>query len=86
MPYIVQTASYRQPGSRKWQHRRARVAILEIDPGAHPKMISARARGVRSVVDCWDDLFVGKTDKCQFKRVLARATARCAELNQAKNT
>jgi len=66
--FIVKTATAKMPTSVK--HPYARVAVLEIEHGAQPKMISDRARGVVRVVRTWEKLSVGKTERCAFRRAL----------------
>ena len=72
--FIVKTAAYAAPASRKWQHPRRRVAVLEVLPeGPEPKMISSRARGVVRVVRVWEDLYAGPSDHCQYAVALRLA-------------
>ncbi len=77
--YIVKTAAARMPASCWGKYRR--VAVLEVEPGAEPRMISARARGVVRVVETWDALNVGTSDRCAYRRALAEAEALAANLN-----
>lgn len=79
MPYIVKDSAARMPGSCKGRYHH--VAVMEIEPGTVPSMISARARGVRRIVQTWDRLNVGQTDRCAFKRALAEADRLAAQLN-----
>lgn len=78
--YIVMTAAEPQRG-RKWgEHKR--VAVVEIEEGARPAMISERARGVVRIVELWEGLRVGRTERSQYARALAEAEALCARLNE----
>lgn len=79
MPYIVKHSAARMPGSCKGRYRH--VAVMEIEPGTVPAMISARARGVRRIVQTWDRCNVGQTDRCAFKRALAEADKLASQLN-----
>jgi len=79
--YIVKTAAAKMPAKVKAPYRR--VAVLEVTPGAAPKMISARARGVVRVVQTWERQHVGLTDRCAYQRALAEAHALAARLNSA---
>jgi len=79
--FIVQTASAKMPAKVKAQYRR--VAVLEVVPGAQPKMISRRARGVVRIVQTWERQHVGLTDRCAYQRALAEANALAARLNSA---
>jgi hypothetical protein len=78
--FIVQTAAACMPNSC-WG-RYGRVAVLELEPGAtSAAMISERARGVRRVVETWERLNIGTTDRCAFARALTEAEAMAAKLN-----
>jgi hypothetical protein len=68
MSYIVMSSAAKMPGSCKGVYKR--VAVMEVEPGAEPKMISERAKGVIRVVQTWENLNVGKTDKCAYSRAL----------------
>ena len=82
--FIVQTASAPIKNSWKWQHPRRRVAVLEVDYGVVPKMISERARGVVRIVDTWECCYVGSTSRCQYSRALSWARDLAAQLNRGK--
>ena len=79
MAYVVKTSAAKMAASVKGQYRR--VAVLEVDPGTEPSMISERARGVRRIVQIWDRLNVGTTDRCAYRVALAEAEAMVAKLN-----
>jgi len=83
--FIVATASAHMPNSCWGTYRR--VAVLEIDPSATPaggpKMISERARGVVRIVETWEALNVGKTERCAYRVALAEAEAMAEHLNEA---
>ena len=79
MPYIVKHSTARMPGSCKGRYRH--VAVMEVDPGTVPSMISPRARGVRRIVQTWDRCNVGLTDRCAFRRALAEAGRLADQLN-----
>lgn len=78
--FIVQTAAAKMPSSCDGKY--ARIAVLECEHWQHaPKMISTHARGVVRIVETWERLNVGKTEKCAFRRALKKANELCAELN-----
>ena len=81
MTYIVASSSAKMPRKCWGQYRR--VAVLEIEPGAKPAMISERAKGVRRVVETWERLSVGKTNRCAYRRALEEAKALADRLNAA---
>lgn len=57
------------------------VAVVEVEAGAEPKMISTRARGVRRIVRHYGPQSVGKTDRCAYRRTLAEAAELVVKLN-----
>lgn len=61
--------------------RYRRVAVLEVETGTVPAMISGRARGVVRVVQTWEKRHVGTTDRCAYERAVAEAQELAAELN-----
>ena len=77
--WIVQTASACMPTSC-WG-RYSRVAVLELElgwPAARGvSMISTHARGVRRVIETWEKLYHGTTDRCAFYRALEEAQFMC---------
>ncbi|CAB4161956.1 hypothetical protein UFOVP786_17 [uncultured Caudovirales phage] len=79
MPYIVKDSAARMPSTCKGRYRH--VAVMEVEPGTVPAMISARARGVRRIVQTWDKVNVGLTGRCAFKRALAEATRVADQMN-----
>jgi len=87
--FIVQTSAAAMPHSCWGTYRR--VAVLEVDPGARPAMISERARGVRRVVAMWEKLNVGKValhaglrpvGRCAWSRAMIDAAEMAEELNR----
>lgn len=78
--YIVLTAAAKMPSSCWGRYRR--IAVVELDgTGVKPAMISERARGVRRIVETWERLHVGKTDRSAYSSAFAEATAKAAALN-----
>jgi hypothetical protein len=53
------------------------VAVVEIDRDIlgnnEPKMISARAKGVKKIHWCSPPTYVGKTERCAFQKALKKA-------------
>ena len=81
--FIVMTARAKMPVRCFNSASYHRVAVLEVEVGAVPTMISARERGVVRVVATWERLFKGKTKRCAFERALAEAEQMATELNGA---
>jgi hypothetical protein len=80
--YIVMTASAHVPASWKWYGTYRRVAVVETDLPAPsvPAMISERARGVVRIVDTWERLNVGKTERDAYSKALFEAGKLAAKL------
>jgi hypothetical protein len=78
--YIVMTAAAKMPQSCWGVYRR--VAVVEVEKGARPKMISERAIGVVRVSAIWERLNVGKTERCAYAQALKDAEQLCAKLNK----
>ncbi len=77
--YIVMTSSAHMPNSCWGRYRN--VAVVEVDPGARPKMISERARGVRRIVWSATRLHAGsESPRTAYGKALARAEALVATL------
>ena len=57
------------------------VAVLEVEKGTVPTMISERALGVKSIAWCCERCNVGTTDKCASERVIAEAEELKNDLN-----
>jgi len=79
--YLVMTSS---AGAPKGWGRYKRVALVEVLPGAVPRMISERATGVVKIVRTWERLNVGTSGKCAFSRAKAEAEALRTMLLQAR--
>lgn len=79
--YIVMTSSARSPAAKRWSGYR-NIALVELQPGYNgtPRMISARARGVASIVDYHHSVFVGRLRGAGVDLVAA-LNLRAAELN-----
>ena len=79
--YVVLDAAT-TPSGRCWGVYR-RVAVVELEPGYSdiPKMISARAKGVKRVVETWENCNVGKTERCAYERAMSEAYQLAARLN-----
>jgi len=80
--YIVMDRAAKMPGNCWGQYRR--VAVVEVEAGVKPKMISERARGVVRVVQTWEKQHVGTTERCAFRRALIEARELAAELRALK--
>lgn len=69
-----------------------RVAVMKVDldqlPAGRdePTMISERARGVIEIVQLWEKLYNGKTERCSFARALREAEELADRLNVFSKT
>jgi len=77
--YIVMTASAKMPSS--CMGRYARVAVVEVRKGSDPRIISERCKDVIRIVQTWEHLNVGKTEKSAYHRALKEAEMLRAALN-----
>lgn len=89
--HIVMTASAK-PVSKNGMSfgNYKRVAVVQLTQeytaqGKRPAMISDRAKGILKIVWKRDRVHVGKTDKCEFSRVLADAKAYAKQLNDVRD-
>jgi hypothetical protein len=59
------------------------VAVIELSEGYDdaPK-ITEHSRAVKRIVQLWDKLHVGKTQRCAFQKAFAEAEALRDKLNQ----
>ena len=80
--FVVMTASECMPSSCWGKY--GKVAVVEIEEDADPKMISERARGVVRIVETWRRLNVGTTERCAFQKALAEANELCDKLNEVR--
>lgn len=55
---VVVSAAAKMPGSCMGVYRR--VAVVEVEAGTRPAMISERARGVREVLQTWERRHAGR--------------------------
>lgn len=84
--FIVMEAASATPASWKWSggpRGYRRIALVEVDPKmvGRPKMISPRAKGVVRILEIWDRLYEGKTEKCEYRQTLSYARRLAAILN-----
>lgn len=80
--FIIKTSRDRVPGLRYGIADYYRIGVLEMEEGTTvAKMISPRARGVVRVVETWDALYRGKTDRCAYARAMKEAQSLCDRLN-----
>ena len=83
-PYIIMTAAAPTKSSWKWQHRRRRIAVVECaDPARPPKQIHPRHKAVKQIVQTWECLYVGSSDRDQFSCAMREAQALCVQLNDS---
>lgn len=59
-----------------------RIGLVELDKSVDkiPTMITQRARGCSRVIETWERLNVGKTNRCAYQRALADALDRLDEM------
>jgi len=80
--YIIQDAAAHMPGSLKFGRYR-RIAVLEVERGFETvAMISTHARGVVRVVETWERLNCGRTERDAYSRALRKAEALVADLEE----
>ena len=77
--FIVMTACAKMPSSCRGSYRR--VAVVEVEKGVVPAMISDRAKGLVRIVDTWEGCNVGKTAKSAYAIAMAEAKALVAKLS-----
>jgi hypothetical protein len=70
---IVMTSSAKVAGKARKYGRYRNVAVVEVEAGKRPSMISERARGLIRIVWHSGSRSVGKTDKCQYAAALRHA-------------
>lgn len=76
--YVVKASRAKMPATCWGTYRR--VAVLEVERGTKPRMISARARGVVRVVRTWERCADRGTNTA-FARALREARELAAALN-----
>jgi hypothetical protein len=80
--FVVKVSAANMPGTCWGTYKR--IAVLECEHWQdEPKMISTHARGVVRIVETWERLNVGITERCAFRRALADAEDMCRHLNAA---
>ena len=77
--FIVMTSSAAKAG--KWAHQYRNVAVVETDQLGTPKFIGEKARHLVAIRRYWSALYVGSTDRCEYRVALAEAEADAAALN-----
>jgi len=72
--YLIKTSSAQMPQSC-WGHYR-RIGLLEIEDGyalGDVHEISTRPRAVKRVIQTWEKLNLGSTERCAYRRALEEA-------------
>lgn len=82
LPFIVMTSSAKMPARCKGIYRR--VAVVETDGTAYPKIISERARGVVRIVTDYGPCYVGSTERCEYRKALKEARRFADHLNHTR--
>ena len=80
--YAVISSTAKMPSSCWGRYRR--VGVVELEPGVEgpPTMVSSRSRQVKRVVETWERLNVGTTERCAYQRALREADALATKLNR----
>jgi hypothetical protein len=78
--FIIMTASAKMPSSCKGTYRRIAVVETDLPDGEKPKMISDHAKGVVRIVETWERLNCGKTERSAYARALHEAEVMVASL------
>ena len=83
--FVVLDRAAKMPASCYGRYRR--VGVVEVTPeaqrsGREPTMLSQCARDVRRVVETWERLYWGSTERCAYQRALAEAEELAADLNK----
>ena len=80
--YAVISSTAKMPSSCWGRYRR--VGVVELEPGVEgpPTMLSSRSRQVKRVVETWERLNVGTTERCAYQRALREADALATKLNK----
>jgi hypothetical protein len=76
--FIVMTASAKMPSSVRAPYKK--VAVVEVEKGVVPKMISERAKGVVRIVHLADKLHARGVNTA-YTRAVAEANELAASLN-----
>lgn len=82
---IVMTASAKMPSSCWGRYGKVGLVIVDRDelPVGEPAMISERAIGVVEIIEVWDRLNMGTTDRCAFAKAKIAAGRRAEMINAA---
>lgn len=80
--YKIMVRRAKMPGSCYGPQNYHKIGVVELGPewDGTAREISDRTKGVVRVVETWDRLYKGKTEKCAFGRALAEAEALIAQL------
>jgi hypothetical protein len=81
--FVVMTRSAHMPNACWGVYRRVAVVETDLPEPLEPTMISARAKHVIRIVETWERLNVGKTERCAYRKALAEAEALAEKLNEA---
>jgi hypothetical protein len=79
--YVVKVSKAAMPSSC-WG-RYVHVAVMEVEKGTFPTMISERARGVVRIIYVSRNLFEGSSNRCAAAKAIAAAEKFCDEQNAA---
>lgn len=79
---VIKTSRAPMPGSCMGGHRYYRVALLEVIKGHIPKKIDTRSRGIVRIVQIWEPVYMGTSDRCGWARAMAEAEALSSKMGQ----
>ena len=85
--HVVMTSSAQMPSKVRAPYRNVAVVQLTQEFTSHnwrPKMISTRAKGVLRLYHLGHH-FVGKTEKCAYRKALARADDMAYRMNNVRD-
>ena len=82
--FIVMSRSAHMPPGCWGEYRRVAVVETTLPAPFEPRMISERSTGVVRIVDTWEKLNVGTSDRCAYAKALAEAEALADKLNNER--
>lgn len=82
---VIKSSAAKMPNSCWGTYRR--IGLLRLEPGLPedfvPTMISNRSRGVVEVVETWECLNVGTTERCAYAVAMMQAEGLRDEMERA---
>jgi hypothetical protein len=81
--FIVMTAKAKMPSSCWGTYKR--IAVVECDSNNLPKQINPKHKSVKRIMQKWERLNVGRTNRCAYQIALVEAIELCEQLNKGSN-